>query len=72
MTPDRSDKPVMLDLRDLERNETARQWLANQAAESDEEEPEWGEEDDFLSFEDILADVQFDHEEQSPVWREYD
>jgi len=72
MTPDRSDKPVMLDLRDLERNETTRQWLVNYAAESDEEEPELSEEVDFLSFEDVLADVQFVHEEQSPVWWEYD
>ena len=45
LTPDRSGKPLMLDLRDLERSETARHWFAQQAAEASDEEEEWNEEE---------------------------
>ncbi len=77
----------MLDLRDLERSETARHWFAQQAAEASDEEEEWderrarigrdeedstGDLDDFCSFEDVLEDVQYVHAEQSPAWWEYD
>jgi hypothetical protein len=86
LTPDRSGKPLMLDWRDLERSETARHWLAQQAAEASNEEwdeeselsdaeIEWDEEglepddeDEFYSFEDVVADVQDVHEVQSPTW----
>jgi hypothetical protein len=45
MTPDRSDKPVMLDLRDLERNETARRWLEQHGLKSGGEESDSEPED---------------------------
>jgi len=79
LTPDRSGKPLMLDLRDLERSETARHWFAQQAAEASDEEEEWDaeeleldDEDEFYSFEDVIADVQDVHESQSPTWWKHD
>jgi hypothetical protein len=79
LAPDRSGKPLMIDMRDLERSETARHWLAQQAAEADDEEADWNEEelelddqDEFDGFEDVLEDVQNAHVEQSPAWWQYE
>jgi hypothetical protein len=79
LTPGRSGKPMMLDLRDLERSETARHWFAQQAAEASDEEEEWDEEelepddeDEFYSFEDVLENVRNVHAEQGPAWWEYE
>jgi len=52
LTSDRSVKPLMLDLRDLGRSETARHWFAQQTAEASDEEEEWDEENE-LSDEEI-------------------
>ncbi len=75
LAPDRSGKPLMLDLRDLERSETAKHWFAQQAAEASHEEVEWNEgelelsdQDDFFSFEEVVEDVRQVHAEQSPAW----
>lgn len=75
LAPNRSGKPLMFDLRDLERSETAKHWFAQQAAEASDEEAEWNEEDlelsdqdDFFSFEDVSKDVRNVHAEQSPAW----
>jgi len=77
--PDRSARPLMLDVRDLQRSETAKHWFAQQAAEAaaeaGNEEAEWDEElelsdaeieraeegleledeDEFYSFDKVLA-----------------
>ncbi len=73
LTPDRSGKPLMLDLRDLPRSETAKHWFAQQAAEaSDEEELELSTPDSFYSFEDVIENVRNIHADQSPAWWEYE
>ena len=61
LIPDRSGKSVLIDMRDLEDNETAKQWFAQQAAEAEAE----GE---FYSFEEVMADVEEVHAEESPTW----
>lgn len=77
LAPDRSGRPLMIDMRDLEHSETARHWLAQQAAEADEEadwdedELELDDQDEFYSFEDVLEDVQDAHE-QGLAWWQYE
>jgi hypothetical protein len=68
LVPDRSGKPLLIDMRDLERSETAKHWFAEQATEAEDEEAELSDEDEFFSFEEAMTDVQRVHVEQSPTW----
>ena len=61
LVPDRSGKPLLVDMRDLENNETAKHWFAQQAAEDQDE-------DAFYSFEQVMADVEEVHAQESPTW----
>ncbi len=65
LVPDRSAKPLLVDLRDLQSSETAKHWFAQQAAEAEDEH-------EFFSFEQVLTDVQSVHASQSPTWWEVD
>jgi hypothetical protein len=67
LIPDRSGKPLLIDMRDLERSETAKHWFAQQAAEA-EEEAQLSDEDEFFSFEEVMTDAQRVYAEQSPTW----
>ena len=68
LVPDRSGKPLLIDMRDLERSETAKHWFAQQATEAEDEEAELSDEDEFFSFEEVMTDVLRVHAEQSPTW----
>ena len=86
LAPDRSGKPLMFDLRDLERSETAKHWFAQQVAgasheevegdegevEGDEGELEPSDQDGLFSFEEVVEDVRQVHAEQSPAWWEHE
>ncbi len=64
LTPDRSDKPIMVDVRDPERD----------GASADEDEEEWEEElpaeevDEFYDFEHVLEDVESTYDELETAW----
>ncbi len=66
LAPDRSGRPLMLDLRDLERSETARHWFAQQAAEASDEEKEWDKENELSDAEIERAeeDLELDDEDE--------
>ncbi len=60
LTPDRSGRPLMVDMRDLEHNETFQNFVAQQGEDWDEEDEEDTFETDLdklYSFDDVIADV---------------
>ena len=61
LIPDRSGKPLLVDMRDLQNNETAKHWFAQQPAEAEDE-------DAFSRFEQVMADVEEVHAQESPTW----
>ena len=66
LAPNRSGKPLMLDLRDLGRSETARHWFAQQAAEASDEEEKWDEENELSAaeIEQAEEDLEWDDEDE--------
>ncbi len=64
LVPDRSGKPLLIDMRNLERSETAKHWFAQQTAEAVDED----DEDEFFSFEEVMTDAERVHADQSPTW----